>query len=186
MASEFSNHSSVIAAFALGVCVTSLLWWWLARVARLTARDDRPTASPKIPLWLGLGAFVASIGFAAIPLAFPAAPLAVASSSHAPTITTPTPEVAALASTLGLHGTSADQRAAVPAGDLAAMADRLATRLRDRTPDDHQGWLLLARSYLTLGRDADAVSAFERARPLLDSDAKAQAEYDETRKRIGR
>jgi cytochrome c-type biogenesis protein CcmH len=49
-----------------------------------------------------------------------------------------------------------------PAADPAAMVARLAARL-ERRPGDVAGWLMLARSYRVLGRDADALAALKRA-----------------------
>lgn len=56
---------------------------------------------------------------------------------------------------------------AAPADPVQAMVSRLAERLQ-RTPDDADGWQLLARAYETLGRPRDALPAYaqiERLRP---------------------
>ena len=45
---------------------------------------------------------------------------------------------------------------------IEGMVARLAARLEAR-PQDPQGWLMLARSYRTLGRDADAIAALKNA-----------------------
>lgn len=45
----------------------------------------------------------------------------------------------------------------------------LEQRLRD-DPNDAKGWLLLARSYDHLGRSAEAIDAYEKARALGASD----------------
>ena len=50
-------------------------------------------------------------------------------------------------------------------GNLGAMAERLAARLEE-DPEDVEGWLLLARTYMTVERFADAVVAFARAAEL--------------------
>lgn len=55
----------------------------------------------------------------------------------------------------------------------AATVDSLVGGLRARLaaePDDAGGWLLLARSYDHLGRNAEAIDAYERARALGKSD----------------
>lgn len=52
--------------------------------------------------------------------------------------------------------------AAMPPGGPEAMVARLAARLRQQ-PQDVAGWLMLARSYRVLGRDADALAALKRA-----------------------
>ena len=49
---------------------------------------------------------------------------------------------------------------------LEEMVARLADRMRAQ-PDDPRGWLLLGRSYMTLGRYPQAVEAFRRARALV-------------------
>jgi cytochrome c-type biogenesis protein CcmH len=48
------------------------------------------------------------------------------------------------------------------AADPAAMVAKLAARL-EQQPGDVAGWLMLARSYRVLGRDADALDALRRA-----------------------
>lgn len=57
--------------------------------------------------------------------------------------------------------------ASTPPNPVQAMVSRLAERLT-RTPDDAEGWALLARAYETLGRPQDALPAYaqlERLRP---------------------
>ena len=49
--------------------------------------------------------------------------------------------------------------------DIEAMVERLAARMKD-TPDDVRGWAMLGRSYLMLGRPAEASAAYERALAL--------------------
>ncbi|MGH7100312.1 MAG: tetratricopeptide repeat protein, partial [Stellaceae bacterium] len=51
---------------------------------------------------------------------------------------------------------------AVPPANPAAMVASLAARLK-RDPGDVAGWLMLARSYRVLGRDADALAALKEA-----------------------
>lgn len=60
--------------------------------------------------------------------------------------------------------------AAPTAPQVAAMADRLADRLK-RHPDDAEGWQVVARSYTRLGRHAQAVVAFRKAAQLRPDDA---------------
>jgi cytochrome c-type biogenesis protein CcmH len=48
------------------------------------------------------------------------------------------------------------------APDVAAMVSSLAERL-DKRPDDVNGWIMLGRSYMTLGNYSGAVDAYERA-----------------------
>jgi cytochrome c-type biogenesis protein CcmH len=59
---------------------------------------------------------------------------------------------------------------------VAAMVDRLAQRLKAQ-PDDAEGWIMLARSYVMLGRHADAMPAFEKASALRPDDADLLSDY---------
>jgi cytochrome c-type biogenesis protein CcmH len=59
---------------------------------------------------------------------------------------------------------------------IDAMVDSLANRLASK-PDDAQGWLMLARSYVALGKHAEAVAAFVKAQRLLPDDAGLLADY---------
>lgn len=59
---------------------------------------------------------------------------------------------------------------------IQAMADKLAERLQTN-PDDGEGWLMLGRSYGTLGRYAEAAAAFGRATMLLPPSANLLADY---------
>ena len=66
------------------------------------------------------------------------------------------------------HATSADQ--------IEAMVNKLAQRLQGQ-PEDGPGWAMLGRSYAALGRHADAVTAYEKARPLLGDDARLLVDH---------
>jgi cytochrome c-type biogenesis protein CcmH len=59
---------------------------------------------------------------------------------------------------------------------LEHMADVLAERLKDK-PDDLRGWILLARSYETLNRYADALGAYRNARRLSGDNPEVLADY---------
>lgn len=59
-------------------------------------------------------------------------------------------------------------------GSVASLVDGLRDRL-DAEPDDAGGWLLLAKSYQHLGRDAEALEAYVRAQALGKSDADFEA-----------
>ena len=61
---------------------------------------------------------------------------------------------------------------------IAANVDKLAKRL-EQNPNDAQGWLMLARSYTSMERFADAASAYEHATALNANDANAWADYAE-------
>lgn len=70
----------------------------------------------------------------------------------------------------------AGDAAAPGAQEIAAMVDKLAVRLKDR-PDDAEGWKMLARSYVVLGRFAEALPAYKRASELGPPSAGLLADY---------
>jgi len=59
---------------------------------------------------------------------------------------------------------------------FAAAVERLAEKLKDQ-PDNVEGWAMLARSYVQLGRFPDAVPAFAKAVALRSEDASLLADY---------
>ncbi len=81
----------------------------------------------------------------------------------------PTAEMAAPASQQG--GPMSGQQ-------VAANVDKLAKRL-EQNPNDAQGWLMLARSYISMERFSDAANAYERATALNPKDAGIWADYAE-------
>lgn len=62
---------------------------------------------------------------------------------------------------------------------IYAMVDQLAEKMK-ANPDDLKGWLMLARSYKTLGRYPEAVAAYAKAEKLIDEDPDLLANYAET------
>ena len=62
--------------------------------------------------------------------------------------------------------------------NLEAAAAQLLQRL-ERKPDDLNGWLLLARTYMSLQRYADAASAYEKALGLESGNADITSGYGE-------
>lgn len=62
---------------------------------------------------------------------------------------------------------------------MAAMVQGLAERLK-ASPEDAEGWGMLARSYATLGRPTEALPAYERALKLAPKDAQLMADYADT------
>jgi len=59
------------------------------------------------------------------------------------------------------------------------MVASLAAKMQ-ANPDDLQGWLMLARSYKSLGRYDDAVQAFAKAEKVVDENPDLLAAYAET------
>ncbi len=70
----------------------------------------------------------------------------------------------------------ADRERNVTPQEIEAMVARLAARLEE-TPEDGNGWALLARSYLVLQRYQDSVAAYARAVALIKDDADLLADY---------
>jgi len=70
---------------------------------------------------------------------------------------------------------SADAHA-ISAGQIEAMVQRLATRLREN-PEDAEGWKMLGRSYAALGRFAEAVDAYAKAAVRAPRDAQLLADF---------
>jgi cytochrome c-type biogenesis protein CcmH len=62
---------------------------------------------------------------------------------------------------------------------INAMVARLAERMQ-ANPDDMPGWLMLARSYKTMGRYEEAAAAYARAEKVIDDDPELLASYAET------
>ena len=65
---------------------------------------------------------------------------------------------------------SADGKVPSVATMVVGLEDRL-----ENEPDDGKGWLLLAKSYDFLGRDADARAAYRKADALGNGDAELAA-----------
>jgi len=59
---------------------------------------------------------------------------------------------------------------------IEGMVGKLAERLKEK-PDDPTGWLMLGRSYTVLGRNDEALGAYEKAVALRPNDATALADY---------
>jgi cytochrome c-type biogenesis protein CcmH len=64
------------------------------------------------------------------------------------------------------------------AGDLESMSSRLASRLA-REPGDGDGWALLGRAYVEMGRYPEAEEAFAKAANLSPRDASVLADWAE-------
>ncbi len=70
----------------------------------------------------------------------------------------------------------AERRQEVSAQQVEAMVARLAARLREN-PDDADGWKLLGRSYMVLGRFPEAVDAYAKAASRAPRDAQLLADF---------
>lgn len=65
---------------------------------------------------------------------------------------------------------------AMDAEQFAAMVERLATRMKSQ-PQDAEGWTMLGRSYLALGRVDEGLAALKQAIDVKPDDAVALADY---------
>ena len=59
---------------------------------------------------------------------------------------------------------------------MEAMVAKLAARMQEQ-PDNAEGWGMLGRSYMALGRSADAMAAYDRALKLKPNDAAMLVDY---------
>jgi cytochrome c-type biogenesis protein CcmH len=80
-----------------------------------------------------------------------------------------------------LPGAKRDLAASAPSHEVTReqvedMATKLAAKL-EKDPDNADGWVMLARTYYALRRNADANKAFERAVALRPDDAGLLADY---------
>ena len=62
------------------------------------------------------------------------------------------------------------------ADSLEALIEQLKQKM-EQNPKDGVGWMLLARSYVGMGRNAEAVQIFEKAVTLIPNDAQLLADY---------
>ena len=59
---------------------------------------------------------------------------------------------------------------------IEGMVGKLAERLKEK-PDDAVGWLMLGRSYTVLGRNDEAIAAYQKSVALRPADATSLADY---------
>jgi cytochrome c-type biogenesis protein CcmH len=67
---------------------------------------------------------------------------------------------------------------------INAMAEKLAVEMKDR-PQDSEGWAMLARTYGVLGRQSEAIAAYENAIALRGDDNVLRADYAAARTAAG-
>ena len=65
------------------------------------------------------------------------------------------------------------------AEQISGMVASLAEKMK-ANPDDMQGWLMLARSYKTMGRYEEAAEAYGKAEKVINDDPELLASYAET------
>jgi cytochrome c-type biogenesis protein CcmH len=98
----------------------------------------------------------------------PTAALAIYSAVGAPEAIAPARAVGAAAGNTGSHDRA----------ELAAAAEQLKARLQNE-PDHVEGWVLLGRTFLSLGRFAEARDAYTRAIALAPNERRLHAELGE-------
>ena len=134
--------------------------------AVLAAPVASPASSPapRAPagLWAGLGVFafvVAGAGYwwTGRPGELGQPPAGFTSASGAPAAAGSAPQ-------------------AVTPEQMTAMVEKLATRMQAQ-PDDPEGWNMLGRSYMNLGRLDEALVAYQRALKLKPDDATTLTDY---------
>jgi len=72
---------------------------------------------------------------------------------------------------------AAEQGHALDRQQIEAMVERLAQKLREDSNADPEGWIVLARSYNSMGRYSDAVEAYKAALKSAPPDARLLADY---------
>ncbi len=70
-----------------------------------------------------------------------------------------------------------EQSHAMDRQQMEALVERLAQKLRESADPNPEGWAMLARSYSSMGRHADAVQAYKEAVKRGPPDAKLLADY---------
>ncbi|WP_323122931.1 tetratricopeptide repeat protein [Burkholderia alba] len=141
-------------------------WWWPfgrdssdgpARVARSATSPARP--SPALVAALVLTIFV------------------IAGGGYAWTGSPAGLTLGPRGASLQPSGSDDAPRPAIPPDPV--LIDQLAERMKSR-PDDADGWRMLARAYLAVGRYPQAVEAFRQATRLRPDDAATLTDYAET------
>ncbi len=74
---------------------------------------------------------------------------------------------------------AADGGPQVTEAQMTELVDRVLQRLKEK-PDDATGWALLARAYSSMGKLAEAVTAFQKAVALNGDDANLLADFADT------
>lgn len=124
-----------------------------------------PTARPSLGLSLLVAVFV--LGLAGVGYTFTGAPQVVGKTSD---------EVVAAQGGAAGVGANSGAEAAPTREQVEALVAKLAERMQGR-PDDAEGWLMLARSQMMLGRLPEALAAFERLIQLRPDDANTLVDY---------
>lgn len=155
-------------ALALTTVVVAVLIWPLIRSGNAKADTDttsgRHTAAGNLLISTGLVLTAPALAFALyLTLGLPGAPdVPLAGRGSAEDWMVAETGTAGSGDLFGNPAAASDEEAS---RRIADMVDGLAARLQD-TPDDADGWAMLAQSYLVLDRPQDALQALERASTL--------------------
>jgi len=139
-----------LVAAALALVTVALLtraWWWPRLFSSAGASGTDVAKRPSTALLVALAAFV--VGVAALGYEWVGSPAHLAQGPKMEQAQAP----------------AMSASAAAAAAQIEAMVDRLAQRLKAQ-PDDVQGWMMLARSYIVLARYPEAVDAYKKADAL--------------------
>jgi cytochrome c-type biogenesis protein CcmH len=123
------------------------------------AEPPAPPVNPRLPL----------AGVLAVALLLPGGALGLYAWLGTPLALTPGSMAAA--SDKAPHTLSREQ--------MADMVERLADKLKE-SPDDAEGWHMLARSYVAIGRLPEAAQAYDRAAALAPKNPQVLADYADT------
>ncbi len=148
----FVALGALLALLTLGLLTRPL--WRRARIESTPAAEAPPSSSSSKPLLFSVAGFVCAVAVAGY--AWIGTPRAL----------------------------NSELTAAAPAGNagpitteqIEAMIEGLTARLKDK-PDDVEGWAMLGRSLMVLGRHAQAVPALQKAVALRGDDAVLLTEY---------
>jgi cytochrome c-type biogenesis protein CcmH len=129
----------------------------VTEMAAAPAEPAAPVPRAGVGLWLGLGLavlVVAGAGYATL-----GSPGGVGQAPADFTADAATPAEGA-----------ASGASAISAQQIEAMVAKLAARMKEQ-PGDPEGWAMLGRSYMALGRHDDALGAYQKALKLRPADA---------------
>lgn len=82
----------------------------------------------------------------------------------------------ALGNPLAINPPPPQEQGHMGGDEIARMVAGMAAKL-EKEPDNHRGWAMLARSYKVMERFPEAVAAYARTGPMLDTSAELLVDY---------
>lgn len=82
----------------------------------------------------------------------------------------------AIGNPLAINPPPSQQHGHIGDSEIAQMVAGMAAKLENE-PDNHRGWAMLARSYKVMERFPEAVAAYARTGPMLDTSAELLIDY---------